>query len=180
MIRIAALAMCVLVLLVPVPTSSQPAFDPATVVPSPMLDSLARGAAGGDAIAEFTGYVGPSPADTVRLYTDLTLTRFIEIPRAAILQQVVGSTAGSPVKLYVRGSTVVVVAARVSAGKAAVSGRSALARSLPGAVQISSECQLACSYCASGAVGPTSHVAACSICFYCSATGGMPLPDIIQ
>jgi hypothetical protein len=66
-----------------VPTSAQ-TFDPATVAPNPMVEGLARSATEGGGLVELQGFVGPSTPETVRLYTDMTFSRYLEIPRQSV------------------------------------------------------------------------------------------------
>jgi hypothetical protein len=98
-----------------VPTSAQ-TFDPATVAPNPMVEGLARSATEGGGLVELQGFVGPSTPETVRLYTDMTFSRYLEIPRQSIVQQVPGATDTKPVKLYTSSATIIGQVTRIPAG----------------------------------------------------------------
>jgi hypothetical protein len=98
-----------------VPTSAQ-TFDPATVAPNPMVEGLARSATEGGGLVELQGFVGPSTPETVRLYTDMTFSRYLEIPRQSIVQQVAGATDTQPVTLYTSSETVLGLVTRMPAG----------------------------------------------------------------
>ncbi len=98
------------------PAAAQQAFDPSTVAPSPLVESLARSTGGDGNVVELQGFVGPSTPETVRLYTDMTLRHYLEIPRQSIVQQVPGATESEPVTLYTSSSTVIGAVTRAPAG----------------------------------------------------------------
>jgi hypothetical protein len=120
-----------LCLCIATPSSAQQTFNPSSIVPNPLVEQMLRAAPDGEQIVELKGYVGPSTADTVRLYADLMLSRYIEIPRNAIVNMVQeGDPKTGLVKLYVRSSATVVVASRFSVNAGSLSLR---ASALPGA-----------------------------------------------
>lgn len=98
------------------PASAQQSFDPATIAPNPLVENLARSAGGDGSVIELQGFVGPSTPETVRLYTDMTLRHYLEIPRQSIVQQVPGATDRDPVTLYTSSSTVIGAVTRAPAG----------------------------------------------------------------
>jgi hypothetical protein len=75
---------------VTMPASAQQtqAFSPSVVKASPLVEQMLGTTTDGDRIVELKGHVGPSTRDTVRLYADLSLTRYFEIPRSAIVSMV--------------------------------------------------------------------------------------------
>jgi hypothetical protein len=86
-----------------------------SITTNAIVEQLLRDA-GGEQIVELSGYVGPSTPETIRLYQDLSLIRYLEIPRAEIihsLQQ--GDPKFGPTKIYVRGTAKILVAKRQSA-----------------------------------------------------------------
>ncbi|HVF78079.1 MAG TPA: hypothetical protein VNA28_07260 [Solirubrobacteraceae bacterium] len=96
-----------------------PQEDPSAITPNPLIERMARATPDGEDIVELRGYVGSSGPGTVRLYETLSMSRYFEIPRAAV----VGSAyEGDPVtgraKLYVRGSTKIVWARSLTASVA--------------------------------------------------------------
>jgi hypothetical protein len=114
-----------------VPSFAQQTFSPSSVVPNPVVEQMIRAVPDGESIAELKGYVGPSTAETVRLYDSLSLKRYIEIPRSAIVNMAQeGDSKTGPVKLYVRGTAIVVSASRLTASASASSHQ---AMALPGA-----------------------------------------------
>jgi hypothetical protein len=103
-------------LFVTVPSSAQTP----SITPSPLVGQMLGTATDSEPIVELKGYVGPTTPEMVRLYADLSLQRYLEIPRGAIIGKVQeGDPTSGPVKLYVRGSTIVVSANRLSAANAA-------------------------------------------------------------
>lgn len=113
------------------PSSAQQTFNPSSIAPNPLVEQMLRAVPEAERIVELRGYVGPSTAETVRLYGDLTLSRYFEIPRNAIVNMVQeGDPKTGPVKLYVRSSATVVVASRFSVSAGALSLRESV---VPGA-----------------------------------------------
>jgi hypothetical protein len=100
----------------PFPALSQ-AFDPATVAPNPAVEQLSRSLDAGGELVELQGFVGPSTPETVRLYKDLTLNQYLEIPRQSIVQQVSGANTSQPLTIYILSSTVVRSVTRMQAGE---------------------------------------------------------------
>lgn len=93
---------------------------PQSVAPSipthPIVEQLLQKSKQDSAIVELQGYVGPSTPDAVRLYSDLSLSRYWEIPRSDILHEVQGSNpTKDPTTLYVKSSTMVASTSRMSA-----------------------------------------------------------------
>ena len=113
---------------------------------------------------ELKGYVGPSTPETVRLYMNLSLSSYVEIPRNAvvnILQE--GDSKTGPVKLYVRNSATIVTAVRHSASTISSSRRAGMfagARRPGGRIAIPA-CQELCILCALG------HELDCAACITC-------------
>jgi hypothetical protein len=102
-------------------TQPQP-FSPSSITSSPTVEQMLQNPKDGQpqTTVALRGYVGPSAPEVVRLYWDLTLTRYFEIPRNAIIQQVQGQDPkNDPVTLYVRSSTPIVTANSLSVDVAA-------------------------------------------------------------
>src|SRR5436189_243811 len=95
-----------------------------TIVPNPLVEQLMRAAPQGEKLVELRGYVGTSTPDTVRLYADLSLSRYFDIPRSAIVHLVQeGDPKTGPVKIYLHGSTAIVSGIRHSASAIAPSSQ---------------------------------------------------------
>ncbi|MBD0693043.1 hypothetical protein BG452_40175 [Streptomyces sp. CBMA123] len=74
----------------------------------------------GDKVTELQGYPAPPGHGTFRLFLDLSLSRYLEIPLEAILASVEPEeTAPGPTKVYVRSSAQLVAARRLTACEAA-------------------------------------------------------------
>jgi hypothetical protein len=98
------------------PASSTERFDPSSITPSPAVQQMVQGLQSNQkstqspvTISKLTGYVGPSTADTVKLYWDLSLSRYWEIPRSAIRFQIPASSPDDPVHLYVPSTTAIAI-----------------------------------------------------------------------
>jgi hypothetical protein len=129
--RFAACVGLLLLLLSAASSSAQQTFNPSSIMPNPMVEQMLRVVPDGESIVELTGYVGPSTPDTVRLYPDLTMSRYFDIPRNAIVNLMhAGESKNGAVKLYVRGVAPVVMGSRTTANVAALSFR---ASALPNA-----------------------------------------------
>lgn len=104
----------------------QERFDPASISSSPHVQQLLGSVQVNQTThssvrpSKLRGHVGPSTAETVRLYWDLSLTRYWEIPRSAILLQVSGGRPGDPVDLYVPSTTAIVTATSMPAEAAMI------------------------------------------------------------
>ena len=89
--------------------AQQPPQAP-TIRSNATVERLMR-SAGGEGTVQLKGYVVQSSPEVVRLYWDLTLTRYFEVPRSAVLEQVQGSNPDSdPTTLYVKSSARIVSA----------------------------------------------------------------------
>ena len=101
------------------PSFAQQTDRPFSISPNPLIEQMLRASPDGDQIVELRGYVGPSTPDTVRVYKSLTLSHYFEIPRSAIVHSSQEGDANTgPVKLYVRGSAMIVSATRHTASAA--------------------------------------------------------------
>jgi hypothetical protein len=60
---------------------------------SPIVETLLK-ASGGRPVWLLTGYIGPSTEDVLRLYQDLTLGEYFEIPKEAVIHVVAEAEAG--------------------------------------------------------------------------------------
>jgi hypothetical protein len=103
------------------------------IAPNQLVEQMLRSAQNGDgSIVEFRGYVGPSTPETVKLYPNLSLSSYLEIPRSAIVNAVQeGDPKTGPVKLYVRGSATIVTSVRHSAGLGPFSQRAGVLAAMP-------------------------------------------------
>src|ERR1700741_283967 len=80
-----------------------------SITPNLLIEHLLRESSDKDEIVELRGYVGSSTPDVVRLNKDLSASRYLEIPRGAIIHSSYeGDPTTCPLKLYVRGSTSIV------------------------------------------------------------------------
>jgi hypothetical protein len=152
-------------------------YDPSSISSSPLIEQmLARPTTGG--FIELTGHVGPSTPETVRLFWDLSLTRYWEIPRSEIVQFVPGNGPNDPVKLYVSAASSLIAANRLVAEQA-VMQRTVIERlrgtSMTGQLQSRPELDLpALSYCLEYAVlCAWGHIYACAGALGCSAAAGL-------
>ncbi len=95
------------------PTAREHRTDNEKLAPHPLIAALEH--ADEDAI-EFIGYVGPSPADKVRLYQALSVSSYIEIAKAAIVYS--DARDAGAVRVFVRASSEISVVRRerMSAG----------------------------------------------------------------
>lgn len=94
---------------------------------SPLVEQLLRAAPDGEQLVELSGYVGLSTPEMVRLYRNLSLSSYLEIPRTAIVHSVQeGDPKRGQTRLYVRGSATVVSAFRHNAQSLAASSRRAV------------------------------------------------------
>jgi hypothetical protein len=106
------------------PTTTTP-FDPSSITANTTVNGLLEGMNArlrmpgntlpgvpptGTVITRLKGYVGPSTAETVKLYWDLSLSRYWEIPRSAILSQVPGNGPNDPVTILVPSVTPIITA----------------------------------------------------------------------
>ena len=90
-----------------------------SITPNPLIEQMLRASSEGEEIVELRGYVGPSTPDTVRLYEKLSMARYFEIPRSAIVcASYEGDPTTSPVRLHIRGSATIVWARSLTAGTA--------------------------------------------------------------
>jgi hypothetical protein len=87
-----------------------------TLAPNRVVEELLR-ASPNELTIELSGYVGPSDPGTVRLYKDLSLSSYFDIPKDAIVSQEGDSKTG-PVKLHVRNSATIVLGGRLKADAA--------------------------------------------------------------
>ena len=88
----------------------------------PAVERLLKNSKDGEPTVPLKGYVNQSSPETVRLYWDLTLSRYFEIPLSAVVDQVQGADPEKdPVTLYVRASARIVSASTVTADAAASS-----------------------------------------------------------
>jgi hypothetical protein len=86
--------------------------------PNPLITGMTQ-AKDPASLAEFKGFIGTADAaDAVRIYRDLSLTMFYDIPRAAVVQssQKPGDLTAE-VTVIVRGDTVITVGAKGKAGQ---------------------------------------------------------------
>lgn len=148
-------------------TLAQPSGPP-ELQPNPAIEELLRKSPEGEKLVELKGYVGPSTAETLRLYPSLDLSRYLEIPRSAIVSSArEGDSATGTVKLHVRGSATVVVATSISAEKMGLA--SAKASGLGGTLIMGPGCQAECAACVLSALQPPLgadiHCTACIICY---------------
>jgi hypothetical protein len=132
--------------------------------PNSIVEDMLRKLPGNsDSVVALKGYVGPVSYDTVRLYANLLLARWWDIPRKDVLSSVPsGDPKTEPVTLYVRSSAIVTTSVRHSAGSAAAHSQAAMsmraqALALPdGAAQPRApgfcfseclDCAAGCAYC---------------------------------
>jgi hypothetical protein len=73
---------------------------------NPIVEKLIKGA-GGESIAILRGFVGPSVPSVTRLYCDLSLARYVDIPSASVLHTEPAKLPQLPAVIYVRSSAVV-------------------------------------------------------------------------
>jgi hypothetical protein len=91
--------------------------------PDPLVEKLLK-VAGEDSIVEMEGHVGPSDGETLRLYSSLELTEWVDVPRHGILHVEEVRDERKRVRAYVRGSAQVrVVSSRSTTVQAAQMGR---------------------------------------------------------
>ncbi|WP_354637438.1 hypothetical protein [Kitasatospora camelliae] len=91
----------------------------APIAPHPLIARMLRAAGDGGDVVELRGYPGHSAPDTLTLFLDLSLSRYLEIPQDAILASAdPEGDANGPTKVYVRASSQVVAARRVTAAEA--------------------------------------------------------------
>jgi hypothetical protein len=109
--------------------SAPPTQAPHQLAPNPLITELLRAAPDGEEIVRFSGYVGPSTPETVRLYENLSLSRYLEIPRSAILHSEEGDSKTSPVKIFVRSSAIITSVNRSTASSLSTRGRKPVASS---------------------------------------------------
>ncbi|WP_076857930.1 hypothetical protein [Bradyrhizobium mercantei] len=160
-----------------------PADSNASIVANPAVERILRDPKQGEATVVLEGYVGLSTPETVRLYSDLTLQRYWDIPRNEIVRQVQGNDPEKdPIKLYVRSSTLVASASKMTAEIATMqramfdsSGKRSMRRTSSksrfagtGAMAGIEVCSGFCEVCALGAG------AACLLCADCVL---QPWPD---
>jgi len=127
--------------------------------PNPLITSTTQTQKDPGPLAEFKGYIGTAvTADTVRIYRDLSLTMFYDIPRAAVLQssQKPGDLSAE-VTVIVAGDAVITVGAK---GKAALVSSLAATYGQQPATRTISACAQACFSC--GWVA-----ASCAVCLGC-------------
>jgi hypothetical protein len=106
------------------PSSTTPPTQAPQLAPSPIITEMLRAAPEGEGLVSFSGYVGPSTPDTVRLYENLSLSRYLEIPRSAIVHALQeGDSKTSPVKLYVRSSAMIASVNRGTASSLSLRGK---------------------------------------------------------
>jgi hypothetical protein len=112
-------------------------------------------------LAEFKGFIGTADAaGTVRIYRDLSLTMFYDIPRAAVVQssQKPGDLTAE-VTVIVRGDTVITVGVKGKAGQ--ISSLAAqYGQHVGSGAQRISACAAACIECGWVALS-------CAVCFGC-------------
>jgi hypothetical protein len=100
-------------------------FDPSSITPNATVNGLLEGLnarrpspgnsipgapSGSTGTTQLKGYVGPPTTDAVRLYWDLTLSRYWEIPRSAILSQLPGNGPNDPITIFVPSATPITIA----------------------------------------------------------------------
>lgn len=86
----------------------------------PLVERMQAAAKDGDKVIELQGYPGQSDAQTLTLFLDLSLSRYLEIPLAAIMaSSEPEGTAHGPTKVYVRASAQIIAGRRVTAREAA-------------------------------------------------------------
>ena len=110
-------------------------LSPSSITPSAIVEQMLQNSKDQtQTMVALKGYVGRSGSpEVVRLYWDLTLTRYFEIPRNAIVQQMQGQDPkNDPVTLYVRSSTPIVTANSMSVDGAAAQRIESLGKTLSG------------------------------------------------
>jgi hypothetical protein len=129
--------------------------------PNPLITGMTQEKSDPAALAEFKGFIGTAgAADTVRIYRDLSLTMFYDIPRAAIVQssQKPGDLTAE-VTVIVRGDTVITVGVKGKAGQ--ISSLAAqYGQHVGSGAQRISACAAACIECGWVALS-------CAFCFGC-------------
>jgi hypothetical protein len=81
-----------------------------------LVEQMLRSPQNDGGIVEIRGYVGLSTPETVRLYSNLSLSSYSDIPRSAVVNTVPeGDPKLGPVKLFVRGSATIITSVRHSA-----------------------------------------------------------------
>ena len=98
------------------PASAESGDDALT--PNPLVERTLKSTEGNGVIVVLEGYVGPSSEDVVRLYDDLTLARYHDIPRSDVVEvSRLGTNDADPVKLYVKGTAMIVSSVRHAAAQ---------------------------------------------------------------
>jgi hypothetical protein len=153
------------------PSFAQPTGPTTTLRTHPALERLLKNSKDGEPTVQLKGYVIQSSPETVRLYWDLTLSRYFEIPLSAVVDQVQGTDPEKdPVTLYVRASARIVSAISLTADSAA---SSLTADTADAAVMhrrlgnrfptIPNECVASCVSCSLGHVGSCVRCATCAL-----------------
>jgi len=150
--------------------SAQPPNSP-PIAPNKLVEALERVGPGTDGIVEIKGYVASSSGETVRVYTDLSLTTFIDIPKEAILHSIQdGDPAATPLRLFVRGSSTLVMGTRFKADRLMAANASKAARSNP---PLSIRQQLSNSRNPAGSREAASNDLSCLLLFLACAEGNV-------
>jgi hypothetical protein len=98
-------------------------------VPNKIVEQLLRATPSGEPTVELSGYIGYATPESVRLYKDLSLSSYFEIPRADILySSQEGDPKTSPVRVFVRSSATILLGTRLKASTASALNSSKASR----------------------------------------------------
>lgn len=91
---------------------------PSPLVPNQIVKQQLRATPNGEPAVELSGYIGYATPESVRLYKDLSLSSYFDVPRGDILHSSQeGDPTTSPVTLYVRSSATIVLGSRIKASR---------------------------------------------------------------